>query len=406
MATAVMVNAEAVTRTSSVDVPAWDRVRDRRMVVVLLLAVWIVYLATATYGAGQVNDTLSNGQAAWSLGTRGTLDLPEPWRGTVDWEREGPDGQIYSNRNIGPILWTAPFYAIAEVFSPTEVPEHPRDISYAPAAVAAATVTALAIAASFVLFRRLASRRVALGATLALAFGSSVWSVSADAMWNHGLTHLLLVLGVLAASEDRHARSGLLYTAAILARPQVAVVAAVMGIWRAVATRSWRPMLVVGATSALGAIVVTVIGGLMFGNWLPVGGHSPDRLTSVATTSSSGFVINMANGLFHIDRGLFVFAPVLLVLAPFVVRGWRHAPWWVRSSAIAGVVYFVVQMRANGYDGGGGFFGSRLSIETLVLLTPLALRTWQTAGRRVRLIALVVQGVMVLVFAANELTLL
>jgi hypothetical protein len=43
----------------------------------------------------------------------------------------------------------------------------------------------------------------------------------------------------------------------------------------------------------------------------------------------------------------------------------------VRSSAVAGVVYAIVQLRANGWDGGLDYFGSRLLLETLVLASPL-----------------------------------
>jgi len=51
---------------------------------------------------------------------------------------------------------------------------------------------------------------------------------------------------------------------------------------------------------------------------------------------------------------------------------------------VSGVVYMVVQLRANEHHGGSQFFGARLTIEMTILAAPLLLRTYQTYhhGRR------------------------
>jgi hypothetical protein len=367
------------------EAPAWDRRRDRRAALLLFLFVWVVYLGTASYTVDQVNDSRSATLMAWSLGARGTIDLPQAWSGEIPWEDEGVDGSIHTDRFPGSWLWAAPFHAVSEALLDRGTPPHPVLLNYAPSGVASATAAALAVVVSFLLFRRLAARRLAVHAALVLAFSTAVWSVSADALWTHSVTHLTLSLGLLAAASGRDAGSGLAFAAAIITRPQTAVVPAVVGLWRGAAARRWGPIVVIGLTSAVGVVAMAVYSRAVFGTWIPVGAYSPHKVESVATVGWWTSVTRIAGGLLDPNRGLLTTTPFLLVLALFLHRGWRRAPWWVRSGAIGGVVYFLVQMRANGYEGGRGFYGSRLTIELLVLAAPLLLRTWQVhfAGRPV-----------------------
>lgn len=369
---------DGAARSDGLAVPAWDRRKDRRALALLLLIVWLVYLLTATYDAFQLNDNRAVNLSAWSLGTRGTLELPAEWEGGNRWISEGRDGALYTNRFPGAILWATPFHAVAEPLFGIGTPGHDVLLNYAPGGVAAATVTALAVAITFLVFRRLAPRRTALTAAGFLAFGTGVWSVSADSMWTHGLTHLMLMLGVLAAADARFARSGLAFAGAVLTRPHTAVVPAVMGLWESISRRSCRPVIVVGATSVLGVLALAVYSQWHFGTWIPVAGYDPTRPAGVVETSWTVTLERVANTLAHHQRGVMIYTPALLVLLPFTRHGWRVAPAWVRSAAVGGVLYLAVQLRVNEWTGGADFFGSRLTLETLVLLSPLLLLTWRT----------------------------
>ncbi len=388
-----------------IDVPPWDRQRDRRTLVLLLMVVWITYLATATYDSVQINDNRAVNLSAWSVGVRGTFELPSEWEGGNRWIVEGRDGALYTNRFPGAILWAAPFHAVAEPFFGFGTPGHDALLNYAPGGVAAATAAALAIGVSFLVLRRLAARRLAVTASLFLAYGSGVWSVSADSMWTHGVTHLTLMLGVLAVSEARHARSGLFFAAAVLARPHTAVVPAVVGVWETAVRRRWRPMLVVGTTSVLGVVLLAIYSQWLFETWVPVAGYDTNRPGGVVSTSWLVTAERVGFTLAHPLRGVLIFTPALLVLLPFIRHGWRASPSWVRSAAVGGLLYLAVQMRVNDWTGGGDYFGSRLTLETLVLLTPLLLRTWQACvARSERLkgacVGLLVVGVLVHAYGA------
>jgi hypothetical protein len=223
------------------------------------------------------------------------------------------------------------------------------------------------------------------------AFGTASWSISADAMWTHGPTSLGMALGMLALASNRHALSGGGFALSILARPQTAVVPAVVGIWRGIESRSVRPVLALGATSALGLLAVSVYTRTLFGSWLPVAGYEPWKVEAVVTTSTDDFLVGIVATLVHTHRGVLLYTPVLFLLVPFVHRGWRIAPPWVRSSSVAGVAYLVVQLRSNDWHGGQSFFGSRLTIETLVLAAPLLLCVWQALLSRDRILRVAFQ---------------
>ncbi len=366
-----------------VDEP-WDRRLDRRAAAGVFLACWVVYLATATYTIAQVNDARAITQSAYVLATEGTLALPEPWEGEADWEVQGVDGRSYTNRFPLMVFYAAPFHAVANLFSGGERPAHPYLLSYAPSGVAAATAAAAAVTISFLLFRRLAGRPLALAATGALAFATGVWTVSADALWPHALTHLFLALGLLAIADGRDGRSGLAFGVSLLARPHLSIVPAVVGIWRGVQARSLRPVVLVGVISAMGLAAVIAYSRMLFGTWLPIAGYSSyavDNLTNLPSANyGERFILFLGDPV----RGLFIYMPVLFVLVPFVRRGWKVSPWWVRAAAVSGVAYMTVQLAVNAHHGGAHFFGPRLTIEMTVLAAPLLLRTYQAYhhGRR------------------------
>lgn len=370
-------NVQVADRVAAASLQAWDRPKDRRAVALLFLVVWVIYLGTASYGVNQVNDTRATALMAWSLGTHGTVDLPAEWRGEIPWQAEGLDGRLLTDRFPGAWLWAAPFHAVAGLFGGDEIPGHPAFINHAPSGVAAATATALGVCVSFLLFRRLAKRRDALVAAGVLAFATGVWSVSADAMWTHGLTHLALSLGLLLSASGRHAQGGLAFGFSVLTRPQTAVIPLVVGLWRGADRRSLKPVVVVGLASGLGVVAMLAYSRLMFGTWVPIGAYAPEKVESVASVPFSEFGRRVVGGLLHPSRGILIYTPFVVVLLRFVPAGWRVAPWWTKAGAVSGVLYLIVQFRSNGYDGGSSFFGARLGLETLVLASPLLLVAWQ-----------------------------
>jgi hypothetical protein len=377
------------------EVEPWDRRRDGRAAAALFLLALTAYLLTASYTINQMNDTRDTAVSAWSLATRGTLAMPEEWQeGLVFWARPGVDGRFYTDRFPGPVLWTTPFYAVTELVDPRGTPPHPWLMNYAPAGVAAALAGALAVTVAFAVYRRVEKRRIAWLAAAFLALGTGMWSVAADSMYTHGVGNLFLLLAVLATSSRRYTWAGAGFALAIISRPQLAVIAAVIGLWEGVRYRQWRPVVQIGLVSSVGVAAMSLYSQAIFGTWLPVAGYSTDKVSAVVTTDGATFLENIVMALVHPQRGLLLYTPIVLVLLPGIWRGWRIAPVWVRSSAVAGVLYAAVQLRANGWDGGADFFGSRLLLESLVLASPLLLLAFREfvlpSGRVFRIVVGVV----------------
>ena len=68
-----------------------------------------------------------------------------------------------------------------------------------------------------------------------------------------------------------------------------------------------------------------------------------------------------------------LYSPFLILLIPGLPAAWRKAPAWVRGSAIGGVAYLLLQLKANRYSGGDSFWGYRYPLEMLAASAPLLL---------------------------------
>jgi len=156
--------------------------------------------------------------------------------------------------------------------------------------------------------------------------------------------------------------------------------------WR---QRDFRVVVGVGVGSALGLAVLLTYNRWVFNSWSPFGGYQAysTRVTDPGGSQVlTGFPEAVLGTLVSPQRGVFVLMPFLLVLIPGVIAGWRVAPSWVRSSAVAGICALGIQLWVNYFTGGYFFYGSRLTLETLTLCTPLFLLAWQewTSRTRVR----------------------
>lgn len=342
-------------------------------------ALAVVYLATATYDVVQITDTQASAVTAWSLGEGAGFTLP--WSPEeVPWGRESVSGATVTDRFPGASILAAPFYA---VWPGGSAPAGPLDVPFAPAGIAAAVLTATAMAVLFVALDELTCRRAALFTTAAIGLGTATWSVSADSLFTHGPGQLALALALLAVGRARWTWAGLALAASVVIRPQLGVAAAVIGVGLALTRRSLRPALGIGLTSALGVGALAMYTKHFFGSWLPIAGYAPWKVQGVvdAVDPSGGAswlhrLVDLAGAwaltFGHPLRGLFVYSPVLLVLVVGVVLlGRRSVPDWVWLAALAGLAVMTVQLASNPvWFGGNDFFAYRLPLEMVTLAAP------------------------------------
>lgn len=324
-----------------------------------------VYLLTAHYLWVSV-DTQSSVLPAWQLVHHGNVWVehlhPRPYWSVV------AGHHLVSNRMPGTILVNVPMVALLYGLGP----------SFVPAALTAALLTACAAGLMFLAFRRLVSGHLALVATLMMAFGTSLWTVASAEVWPHTVDTFCLAVAMYALSRERLLMAGFALGAAITARPQVAVVALVVGLGLAGIKRSWRPVLAVGLPATAGLVFVLGWNRMLYGHASISGGYpsyASDNLTSTSASGLHMMLTNVVGTLVSPQRGLLLFLPLSALLVWGVRAGWRRSPAWSRVLAAGGLAYAAVQMKINGFGGGDAFYGYRLMTELVVCASPLAVMT-------------------------------
>ena len=196
---------------------------------------------------------------------------------------------------------------------------------------------------------------------------------------------MLALVGMLLAWRHRYRLvaagcAGL----AVLVRPHLVVVVALLAayaIWRE-DTRDGVWLAAGGLAGLLGSSAYTL---WVFGSPLPVAGYDAAghleglwRQTPWATARELGLALTSPS------RGLLVASPVLVPGLVALARVWRRLPGWTLASALAGLAYLVVQVRAVGHSGGEDFFAYRVSLETVALAAPALLAAIVEVSRRHR----------------------
>jgi len=159
-----------------------------------------------------------------------------------------------------------------------------------------------------------------------------------------------------------------------------------------------------GATASLGAVLLVAYNWAMFDTPDVLGGYRDEHLRP-GGVGPVVLVVNILGSLISPHRGVLLLTPFLWLLLPGLRTSWRTAPAWVRSSAVAGLSYALVQLYLIRFIGGHGFYSYRTMIEPLTFLLPLlvcsyASWTAATAGRRACFNALVVASVSFHAFGA------
>ena len=325
-------------------------------------------------------DTISVTTSSWQVAHDGTPRVPIGGAHYNVWLVPSGSGHLVSNREPGLVGLAAIFYFLLPFTTTFDV---------TPASLAAAVVTSAAMGTLAVAFARLVSARTALIAALVAGTATTTWAVSGTSLWPHGPDQLYLAIAMLSLAAGRGAWAGLAYGLAILTRPPLGVVAAVSGAWHAAKERSIRPLVTIGVVSVCG-----LLGFLAYSHTFWSGGLQSQYTSADGDGDFIGhffdfgfpalrqFGENIAGTLVSPGRGVLFGAPFLAVLAPGLRGAWRVAPSWVRSSAVSGLVYLAVQLKANTFGGGADFWSYRYPLESLTLLAPLFVLAWTTYASR------------------------
>ena len=348
----------------------WCRA-DTLVAVGLGVLLAFLFLATATTGPAQVNDTRAASIGAWALGTQGSVLLPADWPQSHNyWGVEGRNDRVLVNRFPGVAYWASPAYTVAAHLGDQEPAAHPFLVPAVPASITAALTAAAVAVALFVLLRGVVSRPVALAGTVAVATGTSLWSVAADALWPHAPAMLALTGTLLAWRRSHPGLAAACATVAVLVRPHLIVVVLVLALfaWR---RERIRDSLALGGGALAGVVLLSVYSAWAFGTLLPIAGYdAPGHLGGLLHHSPWQTIRGLGLALISPSHGLLVYSPVLVPALVGLAAFWRRLPPWTLASALTGLLYLLVQMRAVGHTGGEGFFAYRTTLEPLILAAP------------------------------------
>jgi hypothetical protein len=371
---------------------------SRRSVRDLLARNWVagllVFVAALAVYAPTVSDRVSTDVSVTSLTSWQIAHTGQPWMEDLDLPEDfpipyfgpGADGHTVTARTPGPIWAGVPFYVGSSADQ--------SDLDHRRSGLAAAVLSAAAVAMMFLASRTRMTPLGAAGVAAVFALATPVWSVSADALWTHSVTVFGVAGAAWAASRERWLLAGLWFAVGILGRPHVAVIAAVVGLGMAWSKRSPAIALRVGATSALGLVALVGWNRYVFGTWSVQSGYGKSAAAVVSGGDTGvGFLENLAGYLVSPDRGFLVWTPLALLLLPAVVRSWRETPEWSRWLAGGGAAYALLQLQLNVFTGGDAFYAYRLGLELLVCLVPIYAFSLAGATDAVGRIAPVVVGI-------------
>lgn len=374
-------------------------------VFVPLLAVYLLIPNPGLHPAGDHVDALSNAVTAWHLGMERTVILegfeeataPEYYR-NIGWYVDSPRGPV-SQYPPGAAAFGAPFYWSAGdpsqpiPMSGTNNPDAPPLTlpmpSVRPGAVAASVAVASAMGfVSMAVAMAGGSFALAVGAGLVGGLATPLWTVAASALWQHGPGAFWVALGVFLASKRWYLWSGLAFAGAVMTRPHLAAIAAAIGLYVAWTERRARPALAIGAGSLVGLAGLLTYNWWLWGRLTVSGGYSEGFTQNLASSDLMGFAVNVLGALVDPRVGLLVISPFLVPLILGMRPAWRELPAWSRGAAIGGVLYLLIQLKANRYSGGDGFVGYRYPLEALTAWAPLLAISYPhwVRGRRVALI--------------------
>lgn len=366
----------------------------------LMASAALIYGVTASRSALS-NDVWTTYFASWRLASTGSpwiegVRIPELDNNPIKdvWVLHAANGHTVIGRSPGAVLAGMPGYLLTQG----------THMSLAPGAWTAALLTALSVTLMFLALRCHLPDRVALLATCAFAFTTPIWSVAANGIWPQTVTVLGVCGMAWASTTGRWWWVGIFGGIALWGRLHALLIVATLGLFLGWRHRNPHILLKVAGTSATFLATLSIWTRWMYGTWNPTGSYDSSALSGYAREYRYSPAAQLGVWIAP-DRGLLIWTPVMLLLAPAVARSWRDLPDWSRSLVWGGLIYTVIQSALSSFMGGDAFYGYRYGLEFLSCATPaLALASPHMGGfaRRVIGPVLAVQFVGIALGSIND----
>lgn len=340
----------------------------------LFFSVALVYVANGrTIGSG---DTLPARYLPYSLLHEGNADLDEfpllydeearrifPVLDGIPYFLHSRRGHYLSAYSPGPAILALPVYAWPVLAGAPAARWAARLEKFS-----AAAITALSVVCVFWALAGLVERRWALGIAVIYAFGTSSWSVSSQALWQHGPSQLFLALLLVCLVRGMHDErwlicAGFAASAAAVMRSTDVLVGLPVVAWVLYTRPHLTLRLVIAALPPLAGLLLYNVG--YFGSPLGPAGNTTAPIWAFFTQTRSGeghWGVLLSPG-----RGLFVYSPVLLFAVVGLWWGVRRGPTMFKPLALGVVLVLVVVGQWLRWWGGHSW-GPRLLADMTPLL--------------------------------------
>ncbi len=237
------------------------------------------------------------------------------------WMLPRADGRIMSLYPIVLPVLTAPLYVPAVAWLHVAGPSDVRFDSIAKLMekLTASLLAALSVSLLYLLLRRRTTNANALLLTAAYAFGTTTWVVSSQALWQHGIAQVLVIIALLLTGPFSVRRAVVLaLVCGLIAcnRPPDVVLAGVLGLY-ALSWAGRRHAALLAAVAAAPMLIVLAYNIRYGGN--VAGGYG---VIGRAQFFDHPLLPGVAGILFSPARGLLVYSPFFI----FIVAAFRFLP--------------------------------------------------------------------------------
>jgi hypothetical protein len=275
------------------------------------------------------------------------------------------DGHYFSVYPVGPALLALPVYVLPVLAGMSSTSDWVPKLEK----LSAALITAVSVLFLFWTLRELTSKGWALIIAGIYAFGTSSFSISCQALWQHGPSQLflafslyLLVKGIRESWLVPYA--GFTLTSSVLMRPTDALMVLPMAFYLIHRYRSARLMKCL--LFALPPMAFFLYENYRYFGSLG-GGHGPQTLDATSFFWRTPFFEGISGLLLSPGRGLFIYSPILVLSMVGIGIVWYRGPLLLRYISIGPLL--VMLLYAKWFMWWGGWsYGPRLLADLAPIL--------------------------------------
>jgi Dolichyl-phosphate-mannose-protein mannosyltransferase len=286
-------------------------------------------------------------------------------------------GRLISSYPIGASLTALPFYLIPVLFGIShQSPWIPLLEKFS-----AASIVVLSAFFLYLTLRWLTTERTSLVVTGIYAFCTSAFSVSSQALWQHGPSQLFLAIGLYFVirglqEETSTSWSGFPFGAAILCRPTDVLMVLPIVIYLCLHRRN---SLVLWVLCALPPVAFLLAYNYYYFGSIFNSGYGTNVLRPLSSYWSTPLFYGLSGVLLSPSKGMFIYSPVFLFSFIGIYLSWRRNNEVLFEYISIGPILVLVLYSKWHFWWGGETYGPRLVVDITPFFCLYIYHVWDSA---------------------------